>query len=90
MDIIIYGMAVIGLLVVMVVVYYMLDEFVRAAKNSHRLATVSWHDVHGSRLFPYRFWWHVFLNEYGSCYSDKIIGNFVINHDPDIPLSRYE
>ena len=90
MNIVIYVMAAIGLFVVMIIFLVLIKEFIRAGRNSHRLATVWWWNAHGDKSFPYMFWWGVFLKEYNSYYSEKIIGNFVISHDPNTSLRRYE
>ena len=79
--------AVIGAMVVLAVVLFTFREAIRAARQSLRLAWV--HARTRGRRFPKRSWiLPLFAREFGSAYSEMVIGPFRVPHDPSLPIRR--
>lgn len=78
-------LTVIGGLVVLMVSTSFIVEVVRAARNSHRVATVAVRTKQ-RRKPSLKEWWFAFKKDLYSGYSELQIGWIGIPHNPSVPL----
>lgn len=84
----VWGLALIGALVVATVARTVLAEVIRAARQGSRIAQVQWRLQHNEGRAPLKWRWVGFKQDFGRYYSSLEIGHFELDHDPSKPARQ--
>lgn len=80
-------LAAIGFTLVVDNLWFVVKELYRAAKQSHRIATIISRE-YGTRHTTYKQWWYCFKDEVFSYYTNKYVGNYRVDYDPNVKVTR--
>lgn len=92
MMVLVWILAAIGAGVVGFLLWGILGEALRAARQGLRIATVHvrFRAEEPRRKPPMTMWWTCAKHDFFSAYSECIVGPFVIPHNPSKPVRRYD